>query len=235
VSARANPGSAGVPPAEPGVSPGAHLLDIYDRLLAHFGPLHWWPAESPFEVIVGAVLTQNTAWTNVEKAIATLKAGGPLTRDRLLAMPETELAQAIRSSGTYTVKAARLRAVLEWLGEDWEDRLASADLVTLREGLLGVRGIGPETADSILLYAANRPAFVIDAYTRRILGRLGIEPADQTYEGYQRLFMNNLPRDPALFNEYHAQLIYLGKNHCRTVPRCGGCPLLELCPSGRPA
>jgi len=221
----------------------ARLMDLYDRLLAHFGPLHWWPAETPFEVIVGAVLTQNTAWTNVEKAIATLKSMGPLEREALLAMPPDQLAQAIRSSGYYNLKAARLRAVLSWLGEDWEEQLANADLDTLRQDLLAVPGVGAETADSILLYAAGRPTFVIDAYTRRILDRLGIQPLDchaeqseasrrggrRSYEDYRRLFMDHLPADVALYNDFHAQLVYLGKDYCRKQPRCAGCPVQEIC------
>lgn len=205
------------------------LVDLYNRLLTHFGQLHWWPAETPFEVIVGAVLTQNTAWANVEKALANLKRSGPLDRETLLAMRPEELAQAIRSSGYYTVKAARLKAVLEWLGEDWEARLAQADLQSLREDLLSVRGVGAETADSVLLYAGGRPTFVIDAYTRRILERLGIEPALKTYEGYRELFMDHLPADPALFNEFHAQLVYLGKDYCRKKPLCPECPVQEIC------
>lgn len=207
----------------------ARLLDLYDRLLAHFGPLHWWPAETPFEVIVGAVLTQNTAWTNVEKALANLKSMGPLERKVLLAMPPDQLAQAIRSSGYYNIKSARLRSVLTWLGEDWQERLAHSDLEPLRADLLSVPGVGAETADSILLYAANRPTFVIDAYTRRILDRLGIEPGQNTYEGYRSLFMKNLPPDAALYNEFHAQLVYLGKDYCRKQPRCPGCPVQEIC------
>lgn len=221
----------------------ARLVNLYDRLLAHFGPLHWWPAETPFEVIVGAVLTQNTAWINVEKALAKLKSMGPLEREVLLAMPPERLAQAIRSSGYYNIKSARLRSVLTWLGEDSETRLAQADLQTLRQDLLAVPGIGAETADSILLYAADRPTFVIDAYTRRILDRLGIEPpqyhaerseasrrgAGRTYEDYRRLFMEHLPADAALYNEFHAQLVYLGKDYCRKQPRCAGCPVQEIC------
>lgn len=207
----------------------AQLTDLYNRLLAHFGPLNWWPAETPFEVIVGAVLTQNTAWTNVDKAISNLKRLGPLDRNALLAMQPEELAQAIRSSGYYTVKAARLRAVLSWLGEGWEDRLSKGDLDTLRQELLTVPGVGTETADSILLYAAGRPTFVIDAYTRRILDRLGIQPGESTYEGYRRLFMDHLPNDVPLFNEFHAQLVYLGKDYCRKEPLCRSCPVQEIC------
>ncbi len=205
------------------------LFDIYHRLLDHFGPLHWWPAESPFEVIVGAVLTQNTAWTNVEKAIANLRASELLTLQALLDLPEAELAERIRSSGFYMVKAKRLRALLQWLGEDWEDRLAGGDLEELRTVLLAIDGVGAETADSILLYAANRPTFVVDAYTRRILDRIGIEPSALTYEGYRRLFLDNLPRDASLFNEFHAQLVYLGKHYCRKQPRCAACPAQEVC------
>ena len=210
-----------------------NLLDIHRRLLAHYGPLHWWPADGPFEVIVGAVLTQNTAWTNVEKALANLKAAGLMEAARLRALPADVLAGHIRPSGTFQVKARRLLALLDWLGNDWQATL-SGDLATVRSELLAVPGVGPETADAILLYAAGRPAFVIDAFTRRILDRLGIEPEERTYEGYRRLFMSALPSDVGLYNEYHAQLVMLAKEYCRkTAPRCAACPLREVCAVGR--
>jgi endonuclease-3 related protein len=216
------------------------LRSIYRRLLDRYGPQHWWPARDPFEVTVGAILTQSTAWTNVEKAIAGLRAAGRLSAAALLALPEPELAELIRPCGYYNVKARRLKAFVGWLvktcGGDLE-KLFSRDAVTLRRELLGIYGIGEETADSILLYAGNLPVFVIDAYTRRILGRLGLSPAQacppesgstrgrDSYAAFQALFMENLPPDPRLFNEYHALLVHLGKDCCRKTPRCSGCPL----------
>ena len=207
-------------------------MEIYERLYAYFGPQHWWPAESPFEVVVGAVLTQNTAWANVEKAIARLKAAGLLDPAALRTLPLDDLAEYIRCSGTYRVKARRLRALLEWLGDPWEARLAG-NLDQARQGLLRVEGVGEETADAILLYAVGRPSFVIDAYTRRILDRVGIEPEERTYQGYRRLFMENISSDAALFNEYHALFVQLAKDYCRPTPKCDECPLREVCATGQ--
>jgi len=209
----------------------ATLQVIGERLAAHYGPLHWWPAETAFEVVVGAVLAQNTAWTNVELAIANLKATGVLGPAALAALPEPELAELIRPSGTYRVKATRLKALLGWLGLDWQRRLAG-DLDVARVGLLAVPGVGPETADAILLYAAGYPTFVIDAYTRRILGRIGVRPAVDTYEGWRGLFMQAVPPDIRGYNEYHAGLVHLAKDHCRVKPACSGCPLRSLCITG---
>lgn len=210
------------------------LAEIGDRLRRHYGPLGWWPAASPFEVVVGAVLTQNTAWTNVERAIANLHAAGVLNPVALSALPEPELAELIRPSGTYRVKAKRLVGLLQWLGSDWQARLAG-DLDAVRAGLLAVPGIGPETADAILLYAAGHPTFVIDAYTRRIMGRIGVTPGDDSYEGWRRLFMQALPPDVARYNEYHAGLVQLAKDHCRAKPVCPGCPLHAVCATGSAA
>ncbi len=204
------------------------LTQIYEKLFRRYGPQHWWPAETPFEVIVGAILTQNTAWTNVAKAIANLKAAGKLSPGALRDTPEEELALLIHSAGYHNIKARRLKAFVNWLGEQYKDRLNkmfSGDIKHLRRELLGVYGIGEETADSILLYAGNKPVFVIDAYTRRILDRLGIAPKSNDYTAYQTLFMSNLPPDAMLFNEYHALLVRLGKEHCRKRPRCQGCCL----------
>lgn len=181
---------------------------------------------------MGAVLTQNTAWANVEKAIGNLKAAGLLHPPALRALPQDALAEYIRPSGTYSVKARRLQKLLEWLGDDWESRLAGP-VEDVRAALLAVDGVGPETADAILLYAAGKPTFVVDAYTRRILDRLSIPPDEVSYEGYRRLFMAHLPTDAAVYNEFHAQFVQLGKEHCRKTPRCAGCPLLEVCPTGR--
>ncbi|MDO8578514.1 MAG: endonuclease, partial [Dehalococcoidales bacterium] len=190
------------------------LLAIYNRLFTAYGPQHWWPAESPFEVMVGAILTQSAAWKNVEKAITNLKAADALSPQALRRLGLPELAALVRPSGYYKAKARKLKAMAEWLGENYGDDIAKMSTQTteiLREQLLGVHGIGPETADSIILYAANQPVFVIDAYTRRIFDRLGIVPEAKTYAGYKALFMNNLPADKKLFNEYHALLVQLGK------------------------
>lgn len=210
------------------------IAAIGERLWRHYGPLGWWPAETPFEVVVGAVLTQNTAWSNVERAIANLKAAGLLAPAALLALPTEALAERIRPAGTYRVKARRLKALLAWLGEDWEARLRG-ETEEVRAGLLSVPGVGPETADAILLYAVGHPTFVIDAYTRRVLRRVGVAPPHDTYEAWRAMFMAALPRDPQLYNEYHAGLVQLAKDHCRAAPRCPGCPLLGLCATGRVA
>jgi endonuclease-3 related protein len=204
------------------------LTDIYRKLYERFGAQHWWPAQGPFEVIVGAILTQSTAWTNVEKAIANLKAAGKLSPKGLRQLPETELAALIHPSGYYNVKARKLKAFVNRFGEQYSDsldKLFSGDIESVRGELLGVHGIGEETADSIILYAGNKPVFVIDAYTRRIIDRIGLSPGDNNYAGYQSLFMSNLPADAALFNEYHALLVNLGKIFCRKRPLCERCCL----------
>ncbi len=211
------------------------LLRIYERLNSHFGDLHWWPAETPFEVVVGAILTQATAWTNVARAIANLKAAGVLAPAALLALPEDDLALLVRPSGYYHAKAHKLRAFLSVLAEEYGgdlDRLFALPTLVLRERLLGIYGIGPETADSICLYAAGRPLFVVDAYTRRIAARLGLADAKIGYDDLQALFSANLPADVALFNEYHALLVCHGKYTCCPRPRCAECVLADLCPNG---
>jgi len=211
-------------------------LDIHRLLSAHFGPLHWWPGETPFEVMVGAILTQNTAWTNVEKAIAALKAEGLLDPAALAAADPDLLRRLIRPSGYYNQKAERLLLFVRWLlDKPWRgslDALRRADTADLRERLLALKGIGPETADSILLYALDHPVFVIDAYTRRIFSRLGLTAPDATYADLQEWFVSRLPADRALFNEFHAQIVYLGKDYCRKEPRCGECPLSGFCADG---
>jgi endonuclease-3 related protein len=210
------------------------LMGIYRRLLAEYGPQHWWPAETPFEVIIGAILTQSTAWTNVEKAIRNLKAAGALTPSALRCLSRDELAQLIRPCGYYNTKAVKLKAFVSWLGESYGDsleRLFADDIRPLREKLLAVHGIGEETADSIILYAAGKPVFVIDAYTKGIIGRIGLMPSDAGYTAYQAFFMLALPADTQLFNEYHALLVCLGKNVCRKRPLCAGCCLADICRS----
>lgn len=204
------------------------LPEIYRRLYARYGRQYWWPAEDPFEVMVGAVLTQSAAWTNVEKAIAGLKEAEALSPGALRQLPRDELASLIYSSGYHNAKARKLKALAHWLGDVCGDdlqRLFALDTWRLRRELLGVYGIGEETADSIILYAARQPVFVIDAYTRRILCRVGVAPEGGTYADYQRLFMDSLPAEAPLFNEYHALLVCLGKNQCRARPLCQQCCL----------
>jgi len=214
---------------------GQLLREIYDRLLKACGPQHWWPADEPFEVMVGAVLTQSTAWTNVEKAIDRLKSAGALDPAVLRRLGVDELATLVRSSGYYHVKARKLKALVEWLGGHHDDlfRLRKTDTAELRRELLGVYGIGEETADSILLYALDKPAFVIDAYTRRTIDRVGVAVEPRKYAGYQALLARNLPVDASLFNEYHALFVRHGKETCRKVPRCARCCLLDICRNGR--
>jgi len=210
------------------------LEDVYRRLLAVYGPQHWWPAEGTFEMMVGAILTQSAAWKNVEKALDGLKKAKALSPEALRKLSLNELAEIIRPSGYFNAKALKLKALAEWLGDAYNDdlcRMLSGGTMALREELLGVHGIGPETADSILLYAAGKPVFVIDAYTRRIIDRLGLAPRDHDYTDYQALFMDNLPADSGTFNEYHALLVCLGKNVCRPKPLCADCCLNEICPS----
>jgi endonuclease III related protein len=207
------------------------LVAAYHALNDHFGNLHWWPGESPLEVIVGAILTQNTSWQNVEKAIANLKTAHLLSAEALLAIPESSLAALIRPSGYYNIKARRLKSFFAFLRDCFHgniDVMMEEGTLALREKLLQVRGIGEETADSMLLYAGGKPIFVVDAYTRRILMRHGIIGERITYGAIQRLFMEHLPLDAPLYNQYHALLVNTGKNYCRKKPRCEVCPLNHL-------
>jgi len=206
------------------------LLDIYRRLLAHFGPQHWWPAEEPFEIIVGAILTQSAAWGNVEKAIANLRAANALSPRALRQLSTPKLATLVHPCGYYNAKALKLKSFAYWLGNHYRDdleRLFATD--DLRQQLLSIHGIGQETADSIILYAAGKPIFVIDAYTRRIISRIGLAPEKDSYAAYKTFFMENLPPDTGLFNEYHALLVCLGKNVCRRRPLCQQCCLSDMC------
>ncbi len=208
------------------------LLDIYDRLMARYGPQRWWPASGPFEVIVGAILTQSAAWRNVEKAIANLKRARALSTAALRQIPIDKLARLVHPCGYYNAKALKLKSFALWLGEnhgDSLDRLFASGIDQLRQQLLPVHGIGQETADSIILYAADKPVFVIDAYTRRIISRIGLAPASESYRSYQEFFMNSLPADTRLFNEYHALLVALAKDACRRQPLCPGCCLGDIC------
>jgi len=211
---------------------GQALINIYRRLLAHFGPQHWWPAKEPFEVIVGAILTQSAAWGNVEKAIANLRAAEALSPGALRRLSRPKLAKLVHPCGYYNAKALKLKSFAFWLGNHYDDDLDSLfanDTDDLRRQLLSIHGIGQETADSILLYAANKPIFVIDAYTRRIISRLGLTPEKDSYAAYQAFFMEHLPSDAELFNEYHALLVCLGKNVCRKRPLCQQCCLNDIC------
>lgn len=209
------------------------LVQIYERLYSHFGAQHWWPGETQFEIIVGAILTQNTSWTNVEKAIANLKQARLLTPERLHAVDQSQLAQLIRPSGYFNLKTIKLHAFTQFLFDKHHGKLShlfKLDLMQLRDELLGVYGIGPETADSIILYAAHKPIFVVDTYTRRIFARLGLSKEDATYTELQEIFMRHLPRDEKLFNEYHALIVALGKDVCKkSNPACDTCPLRKIC------
>jgi len=207
------------------------LVEIYQRLLSAYGPQGWWPADTRFEVMVGAILTQATAWRNVERAIQRLKAAGALSPERMARLSEGELAELIRPAGFFRQKTRRLRALLRLIGQHGSvEGLLSLPAGELRRQLLSVPGVGPETADSILLYAAGYPVFVVDAYTKRILHRLGLLSGEKAgYEEVQELFESNLPRDPKLYGEYHALLVRHAKEHCRARPRCPGCPLAPVC------
>lgn len=204
------------------------LLKIYKALYTHYGPRHWWPGETPFEVIVGAILTQNTSWKNVEKAIAHLKSKRRLTPRRLLQLSHSRLASLIRPAGYFNVKARRLKNFLKFLDERYRGSLEEmfrTPLSRLREELLGVNGIGPETADSILLYAAQKPSFVVDAYTRRVFSRHRYLKGDESYSEVQALLAGLLPKSLPLYNDYHAQIVEVGKDYCKRIPRCDSCPL----------
>ena len=207
------------------------LREIYDRLFRAYGPQRWWPADTPTEVVIGAILTQNTAWKNVERAIENLRKADALDWSALRGLTTTKLARLIQPSGTYRVKAARLKAFVNDLWMHYNGSLSSmldGNLDTARERLLSITGIGPETGDAILLYAGGRATFVVDAYTRRVLRRHVLIDAGASYETIRTFFHNALPADAQLFNEYHALLVEVGKRHCRARPRCEGCPLADL-------
>lgn len=207
-------------------------MAIYESMLARFGTLSWWPAETPFEVCVGAILTQNTAWTNVEKAIYALKQAEIMTPDALQAVEPEQLAQLIRPAGYFNLKSVRLKNFTSWLFHHHAgslEQMFSGEWPALRTELLKVCGIGPETADSILLYAGNKPSFVVDTYTRRLFFRLGLLAEDAGYDETRALFMAHLPPDAQLFNEYHAMIVEECKQFCRKKPLCSGCPLFSGC------
>ena len=208
------------------------LMDTYDRLYGHFGPQHWWPAESAFEVMIGAILTQNTAWSNVEKAIMNLKRKKLLSPRKIEGIRTRDLRLLIKPSGFYNEKTKKLKAFTKFLTKFCKgniNKLYPHKTALLRKELLGVKGIGQETADSILLYALNKPIFVVDAYTKRIFKRHKLISKDATYEETQNFFMDNLPKRLRLFNEYHALIVKVGKNYCKkNKPLCETCPLYGI-------
>jgi endonuclease-3 related protein len=209
-------------------STSQRLMQMFEKLLAHFGPQRWWPAETELEMMVGAVLTQNTNWKNVEKALRNLKKANLLSVHKLSTLSTSEVAALIRPAGYFNIKAKRLKNLIGFIVEQYQAQLSlflKEETQALREGLLSVKGIGPETADSILLYAVCRPVFVVDTYTHRIMARHGMTDEQVSYHELQGLFMDHLPEDTALFNEFHALLVNTGKDYCRRKPLCHICPL----------
>jgi len=209
------------------------LLSIHNILLERFGPQDWWPGDTPFEVVIGAILTQSTSWTNVEKAIGNLKKKKLLSPEGIHKIDAGELALHIRSAGYYNAKARKLKEFMEHLYTNHSgklDQLFESDAKALRVELLSIWGIGPETADSIVLYAAEKPEFVVDAYTKRIFSRMGYVKEAISYEDLKEFSEKNLPRDVKIYNEFHALLVRLGKEHCKkSKPICTGCPLTKEC------
>ncbi len=209
-----------------------NYLEAYDLLYSHFGSQNWWPGETPLEVMVGAVLTQNTNWRNVTKAIDNLRRAGMLGYPQLLELSVDQLAEYIRPSGYYNLKAKRLLNLLEMIHVHYDgnlDYFLDDDLASARENLLSVKGVGPETADSVLLYACGQPVFVIDTYTHRVFSRHNLVEQETDYDTMQAIFMDKLPVDTQLFNEFHALIVLVAKQFCKkTEPLCGQCPLLGL-------
>ena len=204
------------------------LTEIYDVLFKSFGKQYWWPGDTGFEVVIGAILTQNTNWANVEKAIRNLKTARIFTPRKIHEIDQGKLAALIRPSGYFNVKAKRLKHFIEWLFLNYNgslSKLFKLDYVTLREQLLSVNGIGKETADSIILYAAEKPTFVVDAYTKRVLVRHGVITEDYDYDAIKAVFENNLPTEVSLYNEYHALIVMVGKHYCKPKMQCEECPL----------
>jgi endonuclease III related protein len=211
----------------------ATLRNYFETLREHFGPQHWWPGETPFEVMVGAILTQNTAWSNVDKAIRNLKTYNLLDPHKLHELDQDTLALAIKPAGYFNVKARRLKSFIEWFVTKYAADVEALRRVPphrLREELLEVKGIGPETADSILLYALGVPSFVVDAYTWRVLTRHGLLGEEASYDDMKELFEKRLPQDAELYNEFHALLVAVGKDYCRPRARCEECPLKRYLP-----
>lgn len=204
------------------------IKGFYDALYKRFGPQGWWPADTELECILGAILTQNTAWKNVEKALGNLKKERLISVERLTLISTEALAELIRPSGYFNQKAIKIKNFIGFLMKNYDGdlkKMFEEDTENLREKLLSIRGIGPETVDSILLYAAKRPTFVVDAYTYRVLSRHGLIPEESTYREMQEVFVDSLPKDAELFNEYHALIVRLGKEWCKKSPMCEGCPL----------
>lgn len=213
------------------MDPTEQLMTLYERMLRHFGPQHWWPGESPLEIMIGAVLTQNTNWSNVERAIKNLRRDDLIDIEKLVKIDPSALAELIRPAGYFNIKAKRLKSLIDFVWREYEgdlDRFFNLPIDQLREKLLSVNGIGRETADDIVLYAAGKPTFVVDAYTYRIMVRHRLIAEDDDYEAIKEMFETHLPTDLALFNEYHALLVATGKNFCRKLARCEGCPLETL-------
>ncbi len=211
---------------------GGILMAMYEAMLAHFGPQGWWPGEGALEICVGAILTQNTNWGNVERAIANLRDEGAMDVAAMLELGQVDRAELIRPAGYFNVKARRLRCFLQAVADESDGDivtfLTAPSAETLREKLLGIHGIGPETADSMTLYAAGLATFVVDAYTMRIGQRHGLFPERTKYEDVRELFQRSLPTDIPLWNEYHALLVAIGKHFCKPTPRCEGCPLARF-------
>lgn len=208
------------------------FLDVYDCLFQHYGPRAWWPAETAFEVMVGAILTQNTSWTNVERALVRLRDVVPLEPGAIAGLSPERLGEALRPAGYFNVKTKRLQTFCRWLvAQGGEEPLTKRDTHTLRHELLAVHGIGPETADDILLYAFGRPVFVVDAYTRRLFARLGLIQGDEPYEELRARFEQVLAKEAGLYNEYHALIVEHAKTVCRPRPLCSACVLKDRCPA----
>ncbi len=212
------------------------LTEIYDSLFRSFGKQYWWPGDTSFEVVIGAILTQNTNWSNVEKAIKNLKSAKIFTPNKLYEINQDKLAELIKPSGYFNVKAKRLKHFIEWLFLNYNgslSKLFKQDFATLREQLLSVNGIGKETADSIILYAAEKPTFVVDTYTKRVLVRHGLITEDYDYDAIKEIFENNLPKEVPLYNEYHALIVMVGKYYCKPKMQCEECPLKNVYRTGK--
>ena len=209
---------------------GSALRTVLDRLAAAYGPQAWWPARDPFEMMAGALLTQRTTWRNATRALAALRRAGALAPEALARRPTAEIEALVRPAGTFRMKAARLRSMARWyIDSGGRESLAARSTPELRADLLGLSGIGPETADDILVYAFERPVFVVDAYARRILSRYGWAAGDEPYERLSDAVASSIGRDAALLGEFHALLVEHGKRHCRATPRCTECPLAAQC------
>ena len=212
---------------------GPRLREVLDRLAAAYGPQEWWPARDPFEMMAGALLTQRTTWRNAARALAALRRAGALAPEALAGLPTADLEALVRPAGTFRMKAARLQSMARWYIDSggWKS-LAVRSTQDLRADLLGLPGIGPETADDILVYAFERPVFVVDAYARRILSRYGWAGGDEPYHRLSNAVTSAIGRDPELLGEFHALLVEHGKRHCQATPRCIGCPLAAQCRTG---